>query len=303
MNSDSLTQDEISTILTYFPKGLVVIDLETTGLSPLVDKVIEISGIKVTPSSVCFFDQLVNPQIDIPPATIEIHGIKNNDVADKQPIEVILPEFLNFVEDLPIMAHNAKFDLGFILFDVHQQNLQIKNDIYCSIKLSRFCFPDMPNHKLSTLTKELQIPLENHHRALDDAKASLILVAKGLKKYIESSQKQKDKLLRESFVFNTADYEEKNLEIPNHLSKLIKKVEGQQIVDIKYKGGSYKNQFRPIKPVSLLPMPEGNVLYAHCLLSDIYKSFSLKKISELKELNAQEIQERLLALEKLKEKG
>ena len=58
-------------------------------------------------------------------------------------------------------------------------------------------------------------------------------------------------------------------------------------MEIKYRGGSLKNQFRPIKPVSLLPMPQGNMLYALCLKSNIYKSYALRKITEVRELSTE----------------
>ena len=82
------------------------------------------------------------------------------------------------------------------------------------------------------------------------------------------------------------DFEEQSdFEIPKALKPIVDKVKKQEIIEIKYKGGSLKNQFRPIRPISFLPMPQGNMLYAHCLSSDMYKSFSLKKIAEIKEVS------------------
>ena len=90
--------------------------------------------------------------------------------------------------------------------------------------------------------------------------------------------------------------------IPEKLIGLISKIEKKQVIDIKYNGGSRRGEFRPIRPISLLPLPEGNVLYAHCLESDVYKSFALKKISEFRELNADELKKRLDQLAKSKKK-
>jgi len=273
-----LPDSEIEILLKAFPQGVVAIDLETTGLSPLMDKIIEISAIKVTPGGVFKFDELVDPQMKIPEFTIGIHGITDEMVAGKPTIEEILPKFLPFAGDLPIVAHNARFDLGFIVFNKHQQNLDLqKSNIYCSVRFARASMPDLLSYKLGTLCEKLELPLENHHRAFDDAVACLRVFAKGL----ENQLKEKDKLaIRQGYIFNLEDFNTKDVfVIPDHLDGLKEIVDKQQMIEIKYKGGSMKGKFRPIKPVSMLPMPQGNVLYAHCLISDLYKSFALRKIS------------------------
>tara|TARA_R110002072_G_scaffold534_6_gene3893 strand:- start:70528 stop:71457 length:930 start_codon:yes stop_codon:yes gene_type:complete len=285
INSITLTQDEKESLFGFFPDGVVVLDLETTGLSPLVDKIIEISAVKFTPSGVEVFDELVNPKMEIPQYTIDIHGIQDHQVADKATIDEVLPRFLDFCGNLPLIAHNAKFDTGFLVFDMHQNGIQAKrNKVFCTIKMSRFAFPKMKSHKLGNLCKELEIPLENHHRALDDAVADLMVLAKCLK------ASASNRILKESYMFQLRDFRKlESWDIPDHLKILLTKIEKQQVIEIKYKGGTVKNKERPIRPISLLPMPGGHVLYAHCLLSNIYKSFALRKISHVKELNAEEI--------------
>ncbi len=296
-----LEKQDFAPLLEVFPKGLVAIDLETTGLSPLVDKIIEVAAIKVTPDGVSTYQELVNPQIPIPNFTTDIHGIKDEDVVNSPLIKEVLPELLSFMGDLPIVAHNAKFDAGFIIFALHQSEIETNsNDIFCSIKASRIAFPSMPNHKLATLSKELEVPLENHHRATDDAYASLIIFNKAIQKYAAATHRIK----KSSFLFNLSSFKKKSLiDLPEKSQILLKKTQRQTLVDIKYKGGSHRGKFRPVKPVSLLPMPEGNILYAHCLLSNLYKSFSLKKIDAIKELSAEEIRERVQALKELEKRG
>ena len=74
----AITPEEIASLLSLFPKGLVAVDLETTGLSPLVDKIIEIAAIKITPEGeVSTYHQLINPLIEIPEFTIQFHGLIN----------------------------------------------------------------------------------------------------------------------------------------------------------------------------------------------------------------------------------
>jgi DNA polymerase III epsilon subunit family exonuclease len=291
-----LTDIEKEALLRSFPNGIVAVDLETTGLSPLVDKVIELSAIKLTPYGEEVFDELIDPRIDIPQFTIDIHGITNDMVQGKPLVSEVLPNFTKFLGSLPLVAHNAKFDSGFIVFGMHQSKIPLnESHVYCSCKFSRFSLKGMPNFKLATLTKELEIPLENHHRALDDAIACLKVYAKGLAVF----KKPDRKILNEGYLFKMKDFEKQSdFEIPKSLKPIVEKVEKQEIIEIKYKGGSLKNQFRPIRPISFLPMPQGNMLYAHCLNSDMYKSFSLKKIAEIKEVSEDVKAELLKRMEK-----
>lgn len=297
-----LADSERDALLEIFPRGVVALDIETTGLSPLVDKIIELSAFKVTPDGISTFDQLINPEIKIPQFTIDIHGIKDEDVANMPTIKDVLPHFVQFADDLPLIAHNAKFDIGFIIFWLHRMGMSFKsNEVYCSVKYSRMVFKtEVENHKLGTLAETLNIPLLNHHRALDDAYASLMIFAKGM---IKQKRDQGKVYLGESLLFKLFDFKKnKDLDIPEKLIGLISKIEKKQVIDIKYNGGSRRGEFRPIRPISLLPLPEGNVLYAHCLESDVYKSFALKKISEFRELNADELKKRLDQLAKSKKK-
>ena len=153
-----LTDSEKETLLRSFPNGIVAVDLETTGLSPLVDKIIELSAIKITPYGEEIFDQLIDPKIDIPQFTIDIHGITNDMVEGKPELSEVLPGFTKFLGSLPLVAHNAKFDSGFIVFGMHQNKLPLnESHVYCTVRFSRYSLKGMPNFKLATLSKELDI--------------------------------------------------------------------------------------------------------------------------------------------------
>ncbi len=293
-----LSSDELDILRHFFPQGVVAFDLETTGLSPLVDRIIEISGIKVTKDGFETFDRLIQPGIPIPPFTTEIHNITDEMVADSPTIDSVIPEFVDFIAGFPLIAHNAKFDVGFIVFDMLQNKLNLPAaKVYCSCALSRKVFTDFPNHKLATLVEKLDIKLENHHRALDDAKACLHVFTKALQTYYE--QKKNTKILNSAFLFEMNSFDEDSeLDIPKQIKGLEPLVANQELIDIKYKGGSMKGKFRPVRPISLLPMPDGLILYAHCLVSNLYKSFAVKKIAEYKTLSTQEQIEREKLLNK-----
>ncbi|MBT6325321.1 MAG: 3'-5' exonuclease, partial [Bdellovibrionales bacterium] len=110
-----ITSSELDALRIEFPNGVVFFDLETTGLSPLVNKIIEIGAIKIANDSVSYFSTLINPKVKIPEATIKIHKITDDMVEDSELIEQVLPRFMSFISDHSLVAHNAKFDIGFLV--------------------------------------------------------------------------------------------------------------------------------------------------------------------------------------------
>ncbi|OFZ63419.1 MAG: hypothetical protein A2328_09735 [Bdellovibrionales bacterium RIFOXYB2_FULL_36_6] len=284
MSNDILTQnlvtEELEILLKFFPHGIIALDFETTGLSPLVDKIIEISAIKVTPEGITTFNELINPQIDIPAITTNIHHITDLMVKDSKTLDRVLPSFIDFLSDLPLIAHNAQFDMGFLMYNTHHLKLEIPQcNVFCSCKLARKIFKESANHKLKTVADTLGIEIKNHHRALDDAYASLRIFAKGLLR--KNHTVNLDDVLKDANVFHLKNFNNmEDMIIPEHLKALEEKVKNQNFIEIKYAGGSHGKNFRPVHALSLLPLPGGNVLYGKCLLSDIYKSFLLKKITE-----------------------
>jgi DNA polymerase III epsilon subunit family exonuclease len=286
---------ELQTLLTFFPDGLIAIDLETTGLSPLVDKIIEIAAFKMTRTGPSIYSTLIDPEIPIPPHTTDIHNITDEMIIGAPKLAEILSEFKDFLGDLPIVAHNAKFDLGFMVMGWQKEKIKIGNAlIYCSCKMSRNTHKELPNHKLGTLVKEFNIPLVNHHRALDDAFASLKIFIQGLErlKQGKSLEQQKNHLHAHGYLFSLEQFKELKVEeLPPHLEELNKLVKEAAVIEIMYSGGSHKNQWRPVKLTSLLNTPDGNILYARCLLSDIYKSFKLQKIKAMQHPGAEQIQQ------------
>ncbi|MBT7611331.1 MAG: hypothetical protein HN576_16345 [Bacteriovoracaceae bacterium] len=290
-------------LLKAFPDGVIALDLETTGLSPLIDKIIEVSAVKITQGEdhiqVDYFDELINPEIPIPEKTISIHGITDDMVKGKPFIQEIFPKFLEWIGELPLIAHNAKFDLGFLMYESHESKLKTKdNTIYCSCQYARVVLPKQ-SCRLKDLTNKLGIKLVNHHRALDDAMASLEVFGHGI---LYQSKNDQGPALKKGLLFSLAEFDKPiSMAIPEHLELLEQNVMDQNILMIQYQGGSHKGKLRPIRPISLLPMPLGSILYAHCLLSDLYKFFALRKVKKvvlITEKQKKTIEERLKTLKK-----
>lgn len=285
-NATNIPCDELDILRKYFPEGVVAIDVETTGLSPLIDQVIELSAVKITQDGIEIFSELINPQISIPEHTVAIHGITDSMVANAPEYKTIFPKFFEFSNGLPFIAHNAKFDIGFLVFGSHKLGLELTTgSVYCSCQMAKKCISGVPNHKLSILAEHLGIRLINHHRAFDDAQACLRVYAKSL---LRTEEKHRNHVMEESFLFKIDDFRKNQNESITHkkikseiVEQLTKAVVSQEVIQIKYSGGSHKNELRPIKPISLLPLPGGDVLYALCLLSNHHKSFALHKIKEV----------------------
>ena len=148
----------------------VVFDLETTGFSPVANRIIEIGAVKVADGKITEkFSTFVNPQVPIPYRIEELTGINDNMVLDAPTIETILPEFLKFCEGCVMVAHNASFDMSFIEENCRRLGLEREFTIVDTVALARVLMPQLNRFKLDTVAKALKISLENHHRAVDDA--------------------------------------------------------------------------------------------------------------------------------------
>ena len=151
----------------------VVFDIETTGFSAISDRIIEIGAVKVEHGVITDkFSTFVNPGRPIPFKITELTSITDEMVMDYPGIEVILPQFLEFVGDAPLVAHNAGFDVGFIEQNCRYQDIEPHFVSVDTVALARVLLPSLSKYKLDVVAKALDISLENHHRAVDDAGAT-----------------------------------------------------------------------------------------------------------------------------------
>ena len=145
----------------------VVLDFETTGLRPGADQIIQVGAVKFrNHEQVDVMNQLVNPLRMISPRITSLTGISNNMVKNEPKIERVILQLIDFIEDLPIVAHNASFDMGF-LYALDDRIEVPRYTVIDTLKLARKVINATPNHKLTTLAQYLQ--LEHHaHDALGD---------------------------------------------------------------------------------------------------------------------------------------
>jgi DNA polymerase-3 subunit alpha (Gram-positive type) len=151
----------------------IIFDIETTGFSYTADKIIEIGAVKIKNREIIdSFNVLIDPEVALPLKIIELTGITDDDLKGKETVGIALPKFLEFIGDLPVIAHNADFDTSFIKFNCKEFQYKFDNIIIDTLKLSRILLKNIKRHKLSNLVKYYGIVLENHHRAVDDAVAT-----------------------------------------------------------------------------------------------------------------------------------
>lgn len=287
------TDNEIESLLALFPNGVCAFDFEMTGLSPVFDKIIEIAAVKITTDAqVHHFHELVNPLIEIPEHTIAYHGLNNSDLRDAPTLKVPLRKFHEFYGNLPLIAHGAIFDSSFLVKGLHEYRFDIGlSDIYDSCRLARGHFKSYQkensdftppeNYKLSTLASFFELEFE-HHQALDDALVCLKIFAKVAVKIPE--EERKSQVRNYGYVFKLKDFKrQETYALPKKLEPLKIYLRDKTPIEIKYSGGKRKDEFRPIKPISLLPMPQGLMLYGVCLLDNMNKYFQTKKIKGIRE--------------------
>ncbi|MCI9076314.1 MAG: PolC-type DNA polymerase III [Dorea sp.] len=160
----------------------VVFDLETTGFSPISDRIIEIGAVKVEQGRITErFSSFVNPKIPIPFKITQLTSINDSMVMDAPDIEAVLPQFLDFVGDAVLVAHNAGFDVSFIEQNMRYQDMTPDLTSVDTVAMARILMPTLAKFKLNVVAKALNISLENHHRAVDDAGAAAEIFVKFIK--------------------------------------------------------------------------------------------------------------------------
>jgi len=154
--------------------NFVALDLETTGLEPGVDRIIEVGAVRVRDGQVVAeFSQLIDPQIPVPQHITELTGIAQEDCLGQPTVGQVLPQVLDFLAEDPLVAHNAPFDISFLQAALGKLSLPpLPNLALDTLALSCILLPCLRDHRLSTLAAFFSIPQDRAHRALEDARVT-----------------------------------------------------------------------------------------------------------------------------------
>lgn len=164
----------------YFCVDLfAILDIEATGGNAKIGKITEIAIYKHDGKKVIdHYSSLVNPERSIPPYVQRLTGI-NNDMAKQAPtFEQVLAEIESITKSCVLVAHNVKVDYSFLKAEFENHQFSFQRERLCTLQLSRELIPGMDSYNLGKLCKSLNIPLEGHHRADNDAKATVQLFEK-----------------------------------------------------------------------------------------------------------------------------
>lgn len=168
--------DDDERLINDYKEGyneFVVFDIETTGLNPYSDDIIEIGAVKIRDGEIVDrYNQLINPGRTISDFTTQLTSITNDDLKDKPSFEECKDDFYNFFKDSILVAHNAEFDIGFIKRKYSNYGIYVDNPYADTLKISRHTLKDLKRHKLDIVADKLGVNLLNHHRAVDDANAT-----------------------------------------------------------------------------------------------------------------------------------
>ena len=152
--------------------SVVVIDFETTGLSPgYGDRTIEVGAVLVSGGRIVNrFQNLMNPGMPVSSFIEEYTGISNRMLATAPPVREVMQRLALFIGQHPLVAHNAAFDSRFLDAEYSRIPLTRRNEFACSMLASRRIYPEAPNHRLETLVRYKDLETDGvHHRALADA--------------------------------------------------------------------------------------------------------------------------------------
>jgi DNA polymerase III subunit alpha, Gram-positive type len=158
-----------------FETDYVVFDLETTGAKCPPCRVTEIGAYRIEKGKIADkFHTLVNPEMPIPIFITQLTGISESMVRKAPKFHEIAGDFLDFIGDAVLVAHNAPFDVRFLNHEIGKiyDGYKVANPHLCTVQLSRKLVPHIENHKLNTVASYFRVNLENHHRALFDAHAT-----------------------------------------------------------------------------------------------------------------------------------
>ena len=160
----------IDWIKTAYAEGSIfaAFDIETTGLDPRKDRIVEIAAIKFDKRGIIArFSTLINPGIPMPAEASRVNNITDDMLMGKPALDEVLPDFLKFIKGSIMAAHNAPFDCSFIN---EKLSTRMDNPMADTLVISRELFPGYRSYSLQNLSAALGISAQNAHRAEDDAR-------------------------------------------------------------------------------------------------------------------------------------
>lgn len=257
----------------------VAFDTETTGLVASTERVIELSGVRFSfDGEIDRFESLIDPQQAIPPDSIRMHGIQDEDVKGQPLFADAVGGFLDLVEGTVVLAHNAEFDVGFLAHEAHRAGRRMPRvPVVDTVEISRALREDLPNHKLETISKALNCPAPTYHRALADS-VTLMNVFLGL------VDGMADRPLRELFaltsgVLTFGPDERLWMWLPPEMEPLEEALVSGGRVNLLYEPEGRRSETHEVTPRGWIRRTGATFLVAHCERDHTDRNFRLDWIT------------------------
>ena len=260
----------------------VAFDVETTGLFPGVDRIVELGAVQFQGDSVVdTWTCMVDPEIPIPPAASRIHGITDQHVRGKALLGEALPGFLSFLSRGTPVAHNAEFDVGFIYTDIVTAGLPAPAAPVLDTRgLARRAFPGRFSYSLASILKDYGLEAETAHRALADAYSCrrLFLLCRGI------LVREKPLDVQELACLSGAplDFRQRAPQCARIAAVLNRALREGAAVRIAYHGSDGEITHRTIRPLSFSIVGGTVAINAFCLLRNMKRTFRLHAISDVR---------------------
>ena len=262
--------------MDYRGQEYVIFDVETTGLSSVYDTIIEIGAVKMKDGVVIDrFDKFINPHHLLSDTTINLTSITDEMVQNADDENIVIRQFQEFYQDLPLCGHNVQFDIGFLNAALRRCNMDIiRQPVVDTLEVSRLLHPEQTRHTLDSLAKKYNVVLEHHHRANQDAEATGYLMFKLLDAFYERFQEANLGKMNDYAKFGQVYKRAK----PNHMTVLAINKVGLKNMYKLVSLASTKYFYRlPRTPLSELKRLHEGLLYGSgCLQGDVFISMMQK---------------------------
>ncbi|HOP30448.1 MAG TPA: exonuclease domain-containing protein [Spirochaetota bacterium] len=251
------------------------IDLETTGVNPAFNKIVEIGAVKFRiDGKTETFHSLVNPCVPMPENVIKIHGITDDMVNSAPVIEELLYDLSGFINDTILVIQNPRFDLSFIDRAFKSHGVECRQ-LWAldTVRLAKKYFTGLPNHKLSTLSEHLGLN-HNKHRALDDAVVCMTVFLEILKGRGVSG----DSTLEDLMNLHGERVNPGISSVPHNSADVFKRISIGEKVTIRYRDSDGNITKRNILPKEFIAYGRKNYILAHCYLRNSERCFMASRI-------------------------
>ena len=277
---DDLTEAAIGDTDKSLMDSYVVFDLETTGFSPVDNRIIEIGAVRVKGGVIQDkFSAFVNPKVPLSYKITSLTGITDEMLLSAEEIDVVLPKFLEFIGEDALVAHNANFDMSFIMENAKRLGIEKEFTYVDTVAISRALLTRLGRHTLNNICKELGISLENHHRAVDDAGATAEMFAQ----FVHMLEKKDIHTLKQLNEYTSSSVDRIMKSTAYHVIILAKNEVGRMNL-YRLISESHCTYFHkvPRMPKSLIQKyREGLIIGSACEAGELFRAMVEKKTDEV----------------------